>query len=44
MRINKQIINIPEFNYLYDIEITFADGTVKTWVEGNFVIKCDITR
>jgi hypothetical protein len=43
-RINKQIINIPEYNYLYDIEITFADGSVKTWVEGNFVVKCDITR
>lgn len=43
-KINKQIINIPEFNYSYDIEITFSDGTVKTWVEGNFVVKCDITR
>ena len=43
-KINKQIINIPEYNYVYDIEITFSDGTVKTWVEGNFVIKCDITR
>jgi hypothetical protein len=43
-KINKQIINIPEYNYAYDIEITFSDGTVKTWVEGNFVIKCDITR
>jgi len=43
-KINKQIINIPEYNYLYDIEITFADGSVKTWVEGNFVVKCDITR
>jgi hypothetical protein len=43
-KINQQIINIPEFNYVYDIQITFADGTVKTWVEGNFVVKCDITR
>ena len=43
-KINKQIINIPEYNYSYDIEIIFADGTVKTWVEGNFVVKCDITR
>jgi len=43
-KINKQIINIAEYNYLYDIEITFVDGTVKTWVEGNFVVKCDITR
>jgi len=43
-KINQQIINIPEFNYIYDIQITFSDGTVKTWVEGNFVVKCDITR
>jgi hypothetical protein len=43
-KINKQIININSFNYVYDIEITFADGTVKTWIEGNFLIKCDITR
>jgi len=42
--INKRIINIPEYYYLYDIEITFSNGDVKTWVEGNFVIKCDITR
>jgi hypothetical protein len=43
-KINQQIINIAEFNYIYDIQITFSDGTVKTWVEGNFVVKCDITR
>jgi len=43
-KINKQVINIPKYNYVYDIEITFSDGTVKTWVEGNFVVKCDITQ
>ena len=43
-KINKQIINIPEFNYLYDIEITFSDLTVKTWISGNFLVQCDITR
>lgn len=43
-KINRQIISIPEFNYLYDIEITFADQTVKTWVNGSFLIQCDITR
>ena len=43
-KINKQIINIPEYNYLYDIQITLADGTVDTWVSGNFLINCDITR
>ena len=43
-KINKQIINISEYNYLYDIEITFSNGDVKTWVEGIFTINCDITR
>jgi hypothetical protein len=43
-KINRQIINISEFNYLYDIEILFADQTVKTWISGNFSIQCDITR
>jgi len=43
-KINKQIINIPEFNYIYDIEITFSNGDVKTWVSGDFIVKCDITR
>ncbi len=43
-KINQQIINIPEFNYIYDIQITFANNIVKTWVSGNFIIKCDITR
>jgi hypothetical protein len=43
-KINRQIINIAEFNYLYDIEITFSDLTVKTWISGNFLVQCDITR
>jgi hypothetical protein len=43
-KINEQIINICAFNYLYDIEIEFGDGTVKTYISGNFVIKNDVTR
>jgi hypothetical protein len=43
-KINKQIIDIPSYNYYYDIEIHFADNTVKTWVKGMFNILCDITR
>lgn len=43
-KINKQIIAIDAFNYLYDIQITFSDNTVKTWVSGEFLIKNDITR
>jgi hypothetical protein len=43
-KINQQIIDICAFNYLYDIEIEFGDGTVKTYISGNFLIKNDVTR
>ena len=41
--INQQIINIPAFNYIYDIEFDF-DGIVKTYISGNFLILNDVTR
>jgi len=43
-KINKQIIDIAAGNYSYDLEIRFADNTVKTWLSGGFLIECDITR
>lgn len=43
-KINKQIINIDAFNYIYDIELIKADGTVKTYIKGNFSITNDVTR
>ena len=43
-KINNQIINIDSGVYLYDIEITFSNGEVKTWISGEFNVKCDITR
>lgn len=43
-KINEQIIDICPFNYLYDIEIQFGDGSIKTYVSGNFLIKNDVTR
>jgi len=43
-KINKQIINIDANNYIYDIELIKADGTVKTYISGNFYITNDITR
>ena len=43
-KINTQIINIPVYDYEYDIEIEFADGTVKTYVQGIFSITQEITR
>jgi len=42
--INQQLIDIEAGTYVYDIEIKFADDTVKTWISGEFLITCDITR
>ena len=36
--------NISYEKLLYDIELVFADGTVKTLQSGNLVINPDITR
>ena len=44
LKINKQIIDIKSANYLYDIEITLANGDVNTDVSGYFLITEDITR
>ncbi|NSW46216.1 MAG: BppU family phage baseplate upper protein [Bacteroidales bacterium] len=41
--IPEQIIDIPAGNYYYDIEITFPDGKVKTYINGRFEIVQDIT-
>jgi hypothetical protein len=43
-KINAQIIDIPVYDYEYDIEIRFADNTVKTYVQGIFSITQEITR
>lgn len=43
-KINNQKFTCDAFNYFYDIQITFADSTVKTWISGNFLILNDITR
>jgi hypothetical protein len=43
-KINEQIINVDVYNYVYDIEIEFADGTIKTYIRGNFNILEEVTR
>ena len=43
-KINKQIIDIDANNYIYDIELIKADGTVKTYISGNFYVTNDVTR
>jgi len=43
-KINKQIIDIDAFDYLYDIEITKADGTKKTYISGVFSVTNNVTE
>tara|TARA_R110000868_G_scaffold120421_4_gene319561 strand:- start:7893 stop:8237 length:345 start_codon:yes stop_codon:yes gene_type:complete len=42
--INEQVIDIDINNYAYDIEIEFGDGTIKTYIRGNFNILAEVTR
>lgn len=42
--IDKQIISVDANAYVYDIEITYPDETVKTYVEGKWKILQDVTR
>ena len=42
-RLNERVIDIPVFNYLYDIEFTSPAGVIRTWVEGIFPIKAEVT-
>ena len=43
-QIDEQIFTIGAGIYDYDIQITFEDGTVRTWISGKFTIVNDITR
>ena len=43
-KINTQIIDIEVYNYVYDIQITFSSGVVKTYVQGGFNITNEVTR
>jgi len=38
-----QIISVPPGNYFYDIQITLADLTVKTYIEGRWRILSSVT-
>jgi len=42
-KIDRQIIDTDPGEYVYDIEIELADGTVKTYIKGSWTIKQDIT-
>jgi hypothetical protein len=43
-RIPARKIEIPFGEYLYDLQVTYADGTVKTYMSGVWNITPDITE
>lgn len=38
------IMDIPDFKYLYDIQLIYSDGFIDTILKGLFPIDADITR
>lgn len=42
-RIDSQIIDIPAFVYLYDIQISFPSGEVETYISGTWTITGDVS-
>jgi len=43
-QIDEQVIDIPGKPYLYDIEITYANGLVETDIKGTFTVQEDVSR
>jgi hypothetical protein len=39
-----KIVNIAAGNYVYDMNVTFPSGLVKTYIWGTFLVQEDITR
>ena len=39
-----KVVNIAAGNYLYDMNVTFPSGLVKTYVWGTFLVQEDITK
>ena len=42
-QIDKQIITLLAFEYIYDVEIFFANGDKKTWLGGKFTVIDTVT-
>jgi hypothetical protein len=41
--VNK-LVNIDKGNYKWDLQVSFSDGTVKTYLEGDFIVYDDVTK
>ena len=42
-RILRQIVDIPAFDYVYDIEFISPTGRVRTWLRGKFPVIEEVT-
>lgn len=42
--INSHILEIPEGNYVYDIQLNFENGVIKTYIKGIWKIYEDYTK
>ena len=40
----KKLVDIAKGNYVWDMQVTFADFTVKTYLEGDFIVYDDVTK
>lgn len=39
-----KLINIDKGNYKWDLQVTYADTTKKTYLEGDFIVYDDVTK
>lgn len=40
----RKTISIASGDYIYDLEAVFSDGTVKTYIKGDFIVSEDSTK
>lgn len=39
-----KLVNIDKGNYKWDLQVTYSDGTVKTYLEGDYIVYDDVTK
>ena len=39
-----RLVNIDKGNYVWDMQVTFTTGVVKTYLEGDFIVYDDVTK
>lgn len=39
-----KLVNIDKGNYIWDMQVTFPNTTVKTYLEGNYIVYDDVTK